>query len=260
MAVRRKKIRIRKEQSSRERSVEALRLSNGPAARPDHEMLGERSDRIRLLQRTQGNAYVQRLAQNSAAIIQRRASRTVPGLPHDVVTRIETGLSDNRQGVLDTLTGTLAGRGSISLSHLTGEAMNYVDDKSGMAPGHYGHTSLSPGTGRPRPCRVDIGPDAFRSVGDLYATVMHEWQHVLQFRRPDSASEAADEMEARLWEVENMQLTGKSRNFQYLRWMRGDLRAWSARLTDVEQAAFAERIAAAQQSIEDALMRLQQGR
>jgi hypothetical protein len=177
-----------------------------------------------------------------------------------VVARIEAGLSENRQAALDALTAALAGRGSINLSHLTGETMTYVDDKSGMAPGHYGHTSLSPGSGRPRPCRVDIGPDAFRSVSDLYTTVMHEWMHVAQFRRPEMASEAADELEARLWEVENLHLTGHSRSLEYLRWIRGDLQAWWRRLTDVEQAAFSGRFTAAQQTVEDALMRLQTGR
>lgn len=200
-----------------------------------------------------------------AAAIQRQpraqaASRVVPGLPQDVVTKIEGHLETARQAALDALAAALAGRGSIDLTYLTGSAVNYVEDTSRMAPGHFGHTSLSPGTGRPRPCIIDVGPDAFRTVSELYATVMHEWQHVLQFRRPEAASEAADELEARLWEVENLGQTGLARNLEYLRWMRSDLNRWWRQLSDVEKAAFNERFEAARQDIEDALMRLQTGR
>jgi hypothetical protein len=99
-----------------------------------------------------------------AAAIQRQpraqaASRVVPGLPQDVVTKIEGHLETGRQAALDALAAALAGRGSIDLTYLTGSAVNYVEDTSRMAPGHFGHTSLSPVIGRPRPCIIDIGPD-----------------------------------------------------------------------------------------------------
>jgi hypothetical protein len=218
---------------------------------------------LRLLQHIHGNAFVQRLM--GPAAIQRQpraqaASRAVPGLAQDVVDQIATHLETGRQAALDALATALAGRGSIDPSYLIGSALNYVEDSSRMAPGHFGHTSLSAGTGRPRPCIIDIGPDAFRTVNELYATVMHEWQHVLQFRRPEAASEAADELEARLWEVENLAQTGLSRNLEYLRWMRNDLNRWWRQLGDVEKAAFNERYEAARLDIEDALMRLQTGR
>jgi hypothetical protein len=219
-----------------------------------------RADTLLQIQQTHGNAYVQRLMQPSAATIQRQtgatASRTVPGLPGDVVDQMQTRLSDDPQAALDLLTRALAGRGSIDLSFLAGGTMTYVTDKTRMAPGHYGHTSLTPGSGRPRPCSVDIGPDAFRSVGDLYATVMHEWMHVLQFRRPDAASEAMDELEARLWEVENLELTGLWRNSGYMGRIRGDLDGWWRRLTDVEKSAVADRYQAAQDIITRMIDRL----
>ena len=215
------------------------------------------------LQHIHGNAFVQRLMAPVAAIQRQpraQAARAVPGLPQDAVEQIQANLETGRQAALDALAAALAGRGSIDLSFLIGSTLNYVEDSSRMAPGHFGHTSLSAGTGRPRPCVVDIGPEAFRTINELYATVMHEWQHVLQFRRPEAASEAADELEARLWEVENLGQTGLARNLEYLRWMRSDLNRWWRQLSDVEKAAFSERYEAARQDIEDALMRLQTGR
>jgi hypothetical protein len=224
-----------------------------------------RIESTRRLQQAQGNAYVLRLLASEAPGLQRQPraqpSAAVPGLPREVVTRIEAALETNRQSALDTLGAALVTRGDLDLSFLIGSTMNYVDDRSRMAPGHYGHTSLGPGTGRPRPCRLDIGPDAFRSVGDLYTTVLHEWKHVLQFRRPETASEAADEIEARIWEVENMGLTGMEGNYEFLRNIRSGIVSWERRLeSDAEKAAFAPRIAAAQQAIDDAVQRIQTGR
>jgi hypothetical protein len=205
------------------------------------------------LQRTRGNQFVQRVVAGEGAVQRQEEppepSRTVPGLPREVATQVEANLGGNRQTALDTLTKTLSDRRDIDLSFLTGEKMTSVSDATRMAPGHYGLTSLSPGTGRPRPCRVEIGPDAFRSLGDLYATVMHEWLHVLQFRRPAAASEAADELEARLWEVENLERTGLWRDARYMGRIRGDLNGWWARLTLQEQGSYQNRYDAARQQI-----------
>ena len=248
-----------------ERATKTRREILTRRAEPNSTSTGEAHGHSMLyaLQHAHGNAYVQRLMRSSSALLQRQAgtgaaSRSVPGLPHDVVEQIQANLGSNRQAALDALTDALVGQGDVDRSFLVGETITYVTDKSRMAPGHYGHTSLSPGTGRPRPSSVDIGPDAFRSVSDLYATVMHEWQHVLQFRRPETASEPADELEARLWEVENIEQTGLWRNPGYMGRIRGDLQGWWQRLTDVEQAAFAERYQAALAIITRMTERLQE--
>lgn len=208
-----------------------------------------RADTLLLIQQTRGNAYVQRLMQPATAAIQREggrgASRVVPGLPAEAVEQIETHLSNDPQAALDRLTAALAGRGGIDLSFLAGETMTYVADKSGMAPGHYGHTSITPGDGRPRPCIVVVGPDAFQSVSDLYTTVMHEWKHVLQFRKPDAATEAMDELEASLWEVENLDQTGLGRDLDYLKRISGVLDNWWNLLTPEETAAMKQRYVSA---------------
>lgn len=188
-----------------------------------------------------------------------RRSAAVPGLPHRVVTTIEGTLSSDPQAALNALVAALAADGKIDVTFLTDNRMTAVTDTSVMRPGHYGNTALSPGTGRPRPCRVDIGPDAFRTVNDLYATVMHEWQHVLQFRRTTGASEPADELEARLWEVKHMRETGTDRTATYTSTLRTQLRIWWRQLTPEEQSVFERRYEEALETIEEAQLRQQTG-
>jgi hypothetical protein len=207
-----------------------------------------------LLRKTHGNWLIQLQPRGE------RRSASVPGLRQRVVTAIEATLSTDPQASLDTLVSALAADGKIDVTYLTDGKMTAVTDTSRMKPGHFGNTAMSPGTARPRPSRVDIGPDAFRTVSDLYATVMHEWQHVLQFRRPTSASEPADEMEARLWEVEHMRETGTERSPSNTITLRNQLRIWWRQLTPEEQAAFESRYEEALETIEEAQLRQQTGR
>ena len=66
--------------------------------------------------------------------------------------------------------------------------------------------------------RVTVHPVGFTDVGWLYSTIMHEYQHVLQFNAgynndPNSAVViASDEVEAYLWEIENANQTGVINN------------------------------------------------
>jgi hypothetical protein len=205
-----------------------------------------RADGVRLIQQTHGNAYVQRLMQPATAAIQReKASRTVPGLPAEAVKDVETRIGEDRQGALDRMAAALAARSSIDLSFLEGRTITYVEDKTGMAPGHFGHTSIAPGDTRPRLCSIVIGPDAFQSVSDLYATVMHEWKHVLQFRKPDPSTEAMDELDAFLWEIENLEKTGLDRNPEYIERMAGIIDTWWNSLSPEQIAVMKQRYVAA---------------
>jgi len=229
----------------------AAHAASGPALRA--KKMGNRQTGVML--REQGVGALIQLQPRAG-----RQSTTVPGLRQRTVVSIEQDLAKDPQAALNTLVAALAGNSTIDVTFLTDERMTAVADTSRMRPGHYGNTALSPGTGRPRPCRVDIGPDAFRSVGDLYATVMHEWQHVLQFRRTTSASEAVDELEARLWEVEHMRETGMAREAMYTSTLRTQLSIWWRRLTADEQSLFERRYRTALQMIEDAQLRQQTGR
>jgi hypothetical protein len=219
-----------------------------------------RAEAVRSIQQTQGNAQLQRLLHGEGASLQRAMAPPQRGLPHEIrpnlMEQIEAALAADRQGALNTLVKELAAKGEIDLSYLEGGGMTYVSSRARMAPGHYGHTSLSPGKERPRPSKVVIGPDAFRTPGDLMATVMHEWQHVLQFRRPDMASEASDEFEARLWEAENLEKTGLWRDAVYMGRIRGDLEAWWKRLSTDEQTQMKERYLAALEAIKTGVERL----
>jgi len=188
-----------------------------------------------------------------------RASTSVPGLSHRDVAGIERVRESDPQAALNLLVDALARRGSIDPAFLVDARMNAITDTSRMRRGHFGNTSLSPGTERPRPCRVDIGPDAFRSVGELYATVMHEWQHVLQFRRNTTSSEAANEVEARLWEVEHMRESGMRRDPAYTISLRTQLSVWWRRLSTDEQPAFEARYRTALETLAEAQMAQQTG-
>jgi hypothetical protein len=213
-----------------------------------------RIDSLRFLQQAHGNAFVKRLLHVRTSSLQReeaapQASATVPGLSQEVVRQIESGLRDKRQGALDTLSAALVKRGDIDLSFLAGGSMTYVGDNSGMAPNHYGHTSLTEGTGLPRPSKVQIGPDAFQSVSELYTTVLHEWKHVLQFRKPEAISDAMAEFEAYLGEIANLDLTGQWRDVDYMNRLSNLLHGYWSRLTDVEKAALRDSYDAAKDTI-----------
>jgi hypothetical protein len=217
----------------------------GPAPR------GERGDSLRLLQQAHGNAYVQRAFRVASPGLQRESApqpkRPVPGLEAELVAQIETQLSQNGQAALDTLFAALVKRGDMDPSFLAGERMTVVKDTEAMAPGHHGHTTLTEGKERPRPSKVVIGPDAFASVGDLYATVMHEWKHVLQFRQPELVSDAMAEFEAFLWEAENIEQTGLWQDMDYMQRIGNLMRASWTKFSEVEKAAMRPRYEAAQE-------------
>jgi hypothetical protein len=218
------------------------------------------------VQALRGNRFVQSLVKSS---VQRQAaapSSTVPGLSAEVVGDIESKLEDDRDAALAAIVQALSSGGKIDLSYLQDRTMTAVSDTSRMRPGHSGLTSLSPGSGRPRPCRVEIGPDAFRSVSALYTTVMHEWQHVLQFRRPEPSGEASDELEARLWEIENLEDTGLWRDATYMGRIRGQLDHWWNEMTTEQQTPYKlrydkalETITQMQRRLQDEQFRQQQG-
>jgi hypothetical protein len=218
------------------------------------------------VQALQGNRYVQRLVNETVQRQTGQASSTVPGLEAAVAGEIGGKLESDRAGALAAMTQALSSAGKIDLSYLTDRTMTYISDTSRMRPGHSGLTSLSPGSGRPRPCRVEIGPDAFRSVSALYTTVMHEWQHVLQFRRPETSGEASDELEARLWEIENLEQTGLWREATYMGRIRGQLDHWWNEMTADQQRPYQPRyekaletITRMQQRLQDEQFRQQQG-
>jgi len=176
----------------------------------------------------------------------------VPGLPARWVRQAETNLTSDPQAAVNAVVQGLVEEGQVNTSYLAGGRVTYVSDRSRMPRGHYGHTSLTPGTGHPRPCRVIVGPDAMRNVGLLFTTIMHEYQHVLQFRQNRAgAGEAVDEVEARLWEVEHLQDSGLWRDVQYMAVLPGQLQHWWTQLTTTQQVHLRARYRRAQATIRE---------
>jgi outer membrane protein OmpA-like peptidoglycan-associated protein len=172
-------------------------------------------------QRQQGNAFVQRWLANSSGVLQRdcppdcprEPRRRVPGLDDDLVIEIEDAIDGgSHQAAIDLVVNALAGQGRLNPAELEHGTMRY-----GASMTDEGHTTtywdkdpvLHPDA-RLLPFEVTVGPAAFASVPWLYATVIHEWRHVQQFRVPRSMADkdAASESDAYLHGIEQAWASG----------------------------------------------------
>lgn len=176
-------------------------------------------------QRQQGNAYVQRrLAAGLPASVPhiqrdcppdcpREPRRRVPGLDDDLVMQVEDAIDNsNPQGAINLVVNALAAQGRINTAELDGGTMRY-----GAAMTDEGHTTsywdkdpaLHPDA-RMLPFEVTIGPAALSDVPWLYATIIHEWRHVQQFRVPMAMADrdAATEADAYLNGIEQAWASG----------------------------------------------------
>lgn len=186
----------------------------------------ERSNLALQLQRTYGNAFVQRLlaprmiqCETPSVVPASEAapvSQPVPGLPGELVTKCEqliaAGDARSRQEAVDLIVNQLAGTGEIDLSIIDGRRMRYDPSM-----GDEGHTrgwweSTPDGGARPLPSTIEIGPPAFQSVSWLFTAIDHEWQHTFQYQTLEckEESETAHEVDAYLRGIEKAQQTGAS--------------------------------------------------
>jgi hypothetical protein len=186
----------------------------------------ERSNLALQLQRTYGNAFVQRLlaprmiqCETPSVVPASEAapvSQPVPGLPDELVTKCEqlitAGDARSRQEAVDLIVNQLAGTGEIDLSIIDGRRMRYDPSM-----GDEGHTrgwweSTPDGGARPLPSTIEIGPPAFQSVSWLFTAIDHEWQHTFQYQTLEcrEESETAHEVDAYLRGIEKAQQTGAS--------------------------------------------------
>ena len=146
-------------------------------------------------------------------------SAVVPDLPAATVQLVDGHLAAGRkQAAIDALVRAAARRGRIDPRLLVGGTMTHDSSISGE-----GLASI-PGyrrDGQARRTRVRIGDDAFVSgVPLLYSSILHEYQHVLQFQRrgrspsavpgQGSNQDLADqqEVEAYGWEILHSRDTG----------------------------------------------------
>ena len=174
------------------------------------------------MQRFAGNGAVAALV--AASALQRQAvvpSKEAPGLPETVATEVNKQLAAHkRQEALNVLVAHLGTTGEIDLTLLEGKKMYYVAATAGEGlspePG-YQKDGLGGLVARPTPVR--IGPAAFKQgLSWLYSSVMHEYQHVLQFHNPGAKGTTGQvpipwlierqEVEAYAWEILNATKTG----------------------------------------------------
>ncbi len=231
------------------------------------------------LQQTHGNRYVQRVLQTvfgsthtseagplnksvSVHTIQRGPTDPSPEVPALITSTVQQvnaalrqGTAEARQQAVNLIVDALIAAGSIEAQRLENGRVIY---QPGFAPsgGGYGLTSLTPGTGLPRPCRVRIGDSAVTSASILYSTIMHEYQHVNQFWENTPGSEAIHEIQAYLYEIEHMRQSGLSNDLTQMSFLRRQLVAYWNR-ANPQNPALRQRYDRALQEIEDRIREIQ---
>lgn len=198
------------------------------------------------LQRLSGNAAVaQYVAQRQPAppafdvteFIEDTAS---PGLTAAVATRARDALAANRrQDALNILVDALVEDGSINRDLLRGGRMRFDPGLAGEGAAGVPRFRLVNGQRVANPTPVRLGPSAFRrGLPLLYSSILHEYRHVEQFQRINSAAdplsgqnnwlEHRQEVDAYLHEIENSRSTGMFANPRQMReaWRRLHQEHW----------------------------------
>ncbi|MFI7483393.1 hypothetical protein ACH9EU_13390 [Kocuria sp. M1R5S2] len=239
------------------------RLEHGTVGTASAVRAADRSAQVRLtvagltaLQRAVGNAAVaehvaEHVAQRQPAppdldlteFIEDTAS---PGLTLAVATRIRDALTANRrQQALNLLVDALVEDGTINRALLRGGRMRYDAGLAGEGAATVPRFRLVEGRRVANPTRVRLGPNAFRrGLPLLYSSVLHEYRHVEQFQRINSAEdplsgqndwlEHRQEVDAYLHEIENSRTTGMFADPRQMReaWRRLHFEHW----IDVDRA------------------------
>lgn len=163
-----------------------------------------------------------RLLQEKVQTKPLKKSSTVPGLAENTVIQVEAFIKANQyQQAIDAIVSDQAKAGRINMSFLDGGAIYYNSSLAGEGqvnpPGYTGTGKKQ----KANPSRVEIGPTAFvNGVSLLYSSMMHEYQHVLQFqvsgispsKVPGQGSNPGlihqQEVEAYSWEAIHSKQTG----------------------------------------------------
>jgi hypothetical protein len=92
----------------------------------------------------------------------------------------------NKQQAIDVIVNEMVRTGQIDRAKLLGGRVHYQPGLVGEGATTPRSFRREPRTGERTALRrpVDIGNDAFRNVPWLYSSILHEYQHVLQFERP----------------------------------------------------------------------------
>jgi hypothetical protein len=169
-------------------------------------------------------------------------SPEAPGLTVGIANQINDLIRERRRrDALNVLVEHLGSTGQINLDLLTDRRMHYDPGLAGEGvaapPGFRRDPDTNEWVARPTPVR--IGPDAFRQgVPWLYSSVMHEYQHVLQFQENVARGTMGQrnlgwlierqEVEAYATEIINSEQTGISQNPRQMRetWRRLHAEHW----------------------------------
>lgn len=168
-----------------------------------------RQAQLAQMQRHAGNGFVNRKLGEETAVIQRYRDpvRPVPGMSNIAVVQAEDAIAaGTRQKAIDIVLAELAAQGRINTAELDGGTMRYTSSMSdeGHTISYWSKDPAKYPDAKLLPFEVKIGPSAFASVPWLYATVIHEWRHVQQFRVPKAMADrnAATEVDAYLNGIE----------------------------------------------------------
>ena len=207
------------------------------AARLDDARLQsvQRQALVKQIGQIQGNRHLQNLLVHGAipSMIQRQdediaeeaaepaASEEVPMISETTATAANEHIQERRwQDAIDVVVDDLVNSGHIDRSLLLRGSIRYGSGVSGEGLATpRGYARDEEGNRIARPTRVQIGRAAFRrGLPWLVTSIMHEYQHVLQFQttgpaaiKGQAASEGlirTQEVEAYAWEMLNARRTG----------------------------------------------------
>jgi hypothetical protein len=154
------------------------------------------------------------------------AEPSAPGLTVAVANDVQALIDEgDRQGAIDRMVEHLSADGQLDRDLLLDRKMFYSRSISGEGEAAPPGFARDPESGEltAQPTRVRIGRAAFsQDLTWLYTTIMHEYQHVLQFQRPGAIGTMGQvaidwlierqEVEAYAWEILNSRTTGMFHN------------------------------------------------
>ncbi|MGQ9677141.1 MAG: eCIS core domain-containing protein [Chloroflexota bacterium] len=237
---------------------------------------GRRATAVLALQRTHGNAYVNRMLgvgkarraagaglvdgvckpPRSLPLIRRQpvagvpVCQSVPGLPDALVGNLDllVGGTDpaGRQQAVDSLVNYLIMQGQIDPFLIENGRVRYDPSLSDEGHTQQWYEKMPNGDTKALPSTVRVGPPAFSSVAWLYTVILHEYEHARQFAILQSVpgGQANREVDAYLSSIEMAQMSGLGPEEVSELWQR--LNEWWPELDDTTKEVYQARYNAAE--------------
>jgi outer membrane protein OmpA-like peptidoglycan-associated protein len=168
----------------------------------------------------------------------REPKRRIPAIPDEVVIKVEDAIDiSDYQEAINLIVSELNQKGRIVTSYIEDGIMTYDSglNDEGLTTSYWDKDPLKHPDAKMLPFKVTIGPPAFSSAPWLYATIIHEWRHVQQFRVPQSMADryAAIEVDAYLNSIEQAWSSGLTTEEVQELWERLKDDHWSS-ITDAD--------------------------